>query len=509
MGSIGIATSFVSLCFSVLGMGMIALSQAHLKIGKAGELSTILGHASENGIKQAVEVLASRMDSGNTLIDLTDERFETLRNDLLSGGTGAAETILGCSFPLALRDTWEEMSWASSTECRNESVQNKGPYLTGVFDLEIQSVGKHRSFKPARLSACSASMKITAGRIPLPAVPFLVNKTMSPNETSDFLTENRITLRSPSDGLAPVRMTANGDAVLPSDALPLLSEALKIDLIHPGDLTNPLLRRSLGLEESDEDIPNGVYLIRDCAELGGLYIEGDVDEMITAIDGEYQAICIRLDGKEWTLKYAPSLGRTFFDTPDGQEAFDLLPPGIVFVNGKIMSLGGGIVDGSGEIRIVQDDPVPSILSGLQLTLVSSDKITLTSHLISQGVRWRDGLPYIKEGSSQVIIYASGADFHDGSSREGGIDIAEEAPENTAIQASLTAGGSGLSIQGEGKNIEILGSLQTTDIAAKGNALTISPGRNAESVLQSKLFAPLTPNPILLVSSFRIGEWKEY
>jgi hypothetical protein len=48
MGSIGIATSFVSLCFSVLGMGMIALSQAHLKIGKAGELSTILEHASEN-----------------------------------------------------------------------------------------------------------------------------------------------------------------------------------------------------------------------------------------------------------------------------------------------------------------------------------------------------------------------------------------------------------------------------------------------------------------------------
>jgi hypothetical protein len=156
-----------------------------------------------------------------------------------------------------------------------------------------------------------------------------------------------------------------------------------------------------------------------------------------------------------------------------------------------------------------DDAVPSILAGVSLTILSSEGVTISSHLISQGVRWQDGVPYVKDGSSQVIIYSTGKDFLEGTTAEGGISIAEGAPDNLTLQASLVAGGTGFAVQGKGKAIEVLGGIQAVDYTSEGTTLRISPDRRLAEGRSLPGNAPLSTEPMLFVSSFSVREWKEY
>ncbi|HEX2695496.1 MAG TPA: hypothetical protein VHP61_07055, partial [Acidobacteriota bacterium] len=284
---------------------------------------------------------------------------------------------------------------------------------------------------------------------------------------------------------------------------------LKIDLFRPEDLNNAVLRRALGLEPSNEPVPDGVYLIRDDLGLGGVFVQGDVTEMVAAIDGNFQAILFVTGAGDWVLRFSPSLGRTVFETPTGTFAFDLIPAGIVCVNGAVASLGGGVVEPSGRVVMVTGEAVPSILAGVSLTIVSSDRVTISSHLISQGVRWRDGIPYIKDANSQLILYATGKDLLDGSAADGSISVAEGAPHGLTVQASLVAAGAGFVIDGTGKEVELLGSLQTTDYASGKNSLAISANPALSDAHTIPAGAPLTTGPMRYIAAFKVLEWREY
>jgi hypothetical protein len=332
---------------------------------------------------------------------------------------------------------------------------------------------------------------------------------MDAGTENDFLSSKGISFRAAPGGGPTARLEIVENPVIPTDATSLLSKALRLRLFRPEDLDAATVRRAVGLEPSNDPVPDGVYLIHDDLGLGGVFVQGDLEELVTAIDGSFQVICFRSKAGEWVLRFSPALSQTFFAAPDASRSYDLVPEGIIAVNGKIGALGGGTMDASGRVVLAGDEATPSILAGVSLTILSSEGVTISTHLISQGVRWQDGVPYVKDDSSQVIIYSTGKDFLEGTTAEGGISIADGAPANLTIQASLIAGGTGFAVQGKGKAIEVLGGIQAVDYTSEGNTLKISPDGGLAEGRSLPGNAPLSTGPMLYVSSFKVREWKEY
>jgi len=508
-GSISIIVTLIFLSFAILGMGMLLLSQVHLRAGAGRKNSALLDYAAENGIKRALDDIDAALTSRATLIEVTAGWMFELRTDALLGGIKIVEELFGWSLPRLARETWEEMNWESVTACSPDRTEDREDFLSINYRFWIDSQGKLTNFRPKRASQCDASLHVLAGRLPLPCIPLLLNKEVDAGTENDFLSSSGISFRAAPRSGPTARLEIIETPVIPTDATPLLGKALRLGLFRPEDLDAASVRRAAGLEPSNDPVPDGVYLIQDDLGLGGVFIQGDVEEIVTAIDGEFQVISFRTKDGEWVLRFSPALSRTFFAAPDASQSYDLVPAGIIAVNGKIGSLGGGALDASGSIVMAKDDAVPSILAGVSLTILSSEGVTISSHLISQGVRWQDGIPYVKDGSSQLIIYSTGKDFLERTTVEGGISIAEGAPENLTLQASLVAGGTGFSVQGKGKAIELMGGIQAVDYTSEGNTLTISPDRRLAEGRSLPANAPLSSEPMLYVSFFKVLEWKEY
>jgi hypothetical protein len=155
-----------------------------------------------------------------------------------------------------------------------------------------------------------------------------------------------------------------------------------------------------------------------------------------------------------------------------------------------------------------DGEAPSVLSGVDLTIVSSDKVTISSHLILQGVRWQDGVPYAKDSQAQLVIYSAGRDVVSGEALGGGIAVGEGAPSDLKLQASITAASGGFTIEGAGKEVQVLGALHATDFSGNGNTLAIARDERAAAG-QFPENAPLTAETQLVFTSLRVLAWKEY
>ena len=353
-----------------------------------------------------------------------------------------------------------------------------------------------------------AALGLLAGRLPLPAIPFLIGKEMTPGERSRFLEANGISLVPGAGNLLSTQAAATAEPLIPKDATPLAAKALDVRLFKPQDLSPARLRAALGLEPSTDPVPDGVYLIKSDLGLGGIFVQGDIDEMVLAIDGDAQVIAFRLAAGEWVLRFSPSRSRTEFRTPGGAFTCSAVPLGIVIVSGKVSSLGGGVVGDGGTVLMVRDREVPSVLTGVSLTIVSTGKIMLTSHLILEGVRWQDGLPYIKESQTQLVIFSTGRDLLTQSDTDGGISIDAAAPAELKLNASLTTGSGRIDIGGRGKTVEVFGAVHGPDYAGNGNALRIVPDeRFAAAGLGEN--APLTASSRLCLYSLRVVSWREH
>jgi len=178
------------------------------------------------------------------------------------------------------------------------------------------------------------------------------------------------------------------------------------------------------------------------------------------------------------------------------------------VNGEIRSLGGGIVDTSGEVTMIKDEEIPCILRGVDLTIISSEKTTLSSHLIHQGMKWEDGIPFVKDGNSQLHIFAAGQDVHGNSTESGEIVIASDSPDDLKIQASLTSTKKGISLEGENKTINLFGSIQTSEYNSNGNKLRFSFDDGFLSDETRLEYTPKSAKPILYIASYGAIEWQE-
>ncbi len=506
-GAMFIVTIFCFLAFSTLALGLVFLSQVHLKLNGLRKNSVLMDYASENGIKAGFHDLMKALGSIASPRVISRDDYERLRESTAKAHLRLVEETLERSFPVVIFDTEEELMWKSQTNCLFESFTEAENFFHAQFRLEIDSEGWLKSLPPRRNSSLESRIEISAGHAPLSFFPLLINKNLDPEKKRNFEKENEVQIILPPQNLSPVQASFVDEPLIPKEADGLIEKALNIKIFRPQDLSASKLRLVLGLEESDAPIPDGVYLIQNDLGLGGIYVQGDVKEMVTAIEGDYQVISFRMEKDSWVLKFSPSKSETLFSSPSGLLSFNLVPLGIIIINGTVESLGGGRVDASGEVRLVQDEEIPSLLSGVNLTLVASEKITITSHLIRQGVTWQGGIPYVKEKASQLVLFSTGKDLWQDEERGGGIAIGANAPEGVQVHASLTAQGDGFRIEGKNRDIRLVGSLQTTEYVAQGNRLQIFP-RDPSDFMNAASFSPETKQPVLFLSYFEILAWKE-
>lgn len=507
-GVASLVVVFLLFVFSGLGLSMILLSQAYLRMNSYRKFSVFLDYASENGIKRGLRDLAAWLESAGPAVPIAAGRLEDLREDPRAVFPLLLDEALGAGFPRLLSESADGSSWESLSTCGLERLEDRGSYCRILAGLRIESSGAWSRLPPRRVSSLEGTLGVLAGYLPLPSIPLIINKEMTEAEKGGFMKANGISFLSGNGNVLAPPFVATGSAIIPKDAARLAAKALDVRIFTPQDLSPVRLRAALGLEPSEDPVPDGVYLIKNDLGLGGIFVQGDAEEMVLAIDGDAQAIVFRMEGGEWSLRYSPARSRTDFRTPDAAFSYDLVPLGIIIVNGRIDALGGGTVESDGTVRMVRDREIPAILAGVSLTIVSSDRITLSSHLILQGARWQEGIPYVKESQSQLVIFSTGRDFISQAELDGRIAVDGGAPDELKVQASLTAGNGDFEIGGSGKTVEVLGALHAAGYKGNGNSLRIAPdGRLAGGGPSDDV--PLTAEPRLSVYSLKVLTWKEH
>ncbi len=490
-----------------LGIGILCLSQWHARTASYGRRSLALSAAAENGLKTGFADLVERLRSAGAWREIAPERVDELRAAAAPGSDGLAEEAFGTSFPLAREGEWETWLWRSSAEPGLRTVADAPGYFIATFDLPVRSTGRLRAFAPSRPAVLESEIAIAAGFLPLPMVPLHVASPAAGGGGEEFLAVNGIRIARPEG--SPVRPAPliREASLVPDGSLPLVEKALKIRIFRPQDLTPDKLRPALGLEPGTDPVPDGVYLARDDLGLGGVFVRGDLDELVAAIDGDTQVLDFRMDAGEWVLRFSPAAGRTSLRSPSGAEEFSGVPNGIVIVDGAVAAFGGGVAGGDGR-AVLSPDPVPAVLSSVRLTIMCSGRVTIATHLVLQGVTWRDGVPYLRDSQAQVIVFSTGREVAGGESPEAGIVIGAGGPDGIKIQASLAARGAGLTIEGRGRTVELLGSLAADGYASGGNALTLVPDQRMAGGGGEPGLAPAAASPLLALVRFRTLAWKE-
>jgi hypothetical protein len=506
-GGLTMVVVFVYFMISAVGLGLFMLTRTYRLWGGAKSDAILLGAAAENGARAGLaameEILAGRLFP----IVITDAEYSALRTATLSGETEVVEAALGVSLPLSVAGAEGDAEWSAKLAFAPERVCDSESYFSAAFLGSIAARGRLIRRLRTKRTILDVGTAVQAGRVPLSAFPFLLAGESAPERAAELLAENDVVLASPEAGGGRLAAAATETVLISSDVSPQLAETLKMKVFSPDGLTIYELRQALGLPLVNEPVPDGVYLVVDDAGLGGVFVQGDVEEMILAADCGRQYIQFRLEEGTWRLWFNPSEYETEFLTPEGIRAFDRRPLPIVMVNGGIASLGGGIVDGLGNLTLAPGTDAPSILAGVSLTIVSSGETVITSHLIQEGVRWTDGIPYLKDSTAQLFLYASGSDFLSGAETNGRIRIAAAAPDDLHLQASLTAR-DGILIEGEGRTVTVSGGLQTTNLETEGSLINVRPDGRLLSDLQSPNLAPRSALPVLCLIGWEARRWSD-
>jgi hypothetical protein len=322
-GAMTVVSALVLFVFSTLGMSMLFYSQIYLKLSSYKKNSIILDFASENGIKQGFSAVTQNLSSISSLTTLTLAEFHRLQANVHQNGMLIIERLLGMKIPIVQSAGWENLCWNSTTDFTLSGIKETSDYFFSAYKGIILSCGEIANFKTQSLSSLDTLWQVCAGFLPLPKIPVLIDKALTPAQKASFLKRNLIKIApSQINNIAPP-VHFSDKRILPQDASSQLSKVLKINIFHPQNLSQAVIRKALGLKVSNEPVPDGVYLVKDDMGLGGIYIQGDLDEMILAIEGDYQAIKFISGSDRWVLRFSPAQGKTVFRTPSGTSKYDL------------------------------------------------------------------------------------------------------------------------------------------------------------------------------------------
>ncbi|MFW6140887.1 MAG: hypothetical protein ACOC5S_05995 [Acidobacteriota bacterium] len=508
-GAITLISAFMVFMFTALGLTTLVLTQINLKLSQYRKNSLLLDYASENGIKQGFDQMSKMISKTQQPLFLSTDEYNFLKKDALKSGEQLIKLLLSTEPPLMIDAQWEYMRWTCQTSFLKTFYQEHPTYFTSDYEVIINSEGKVYDYSPSRIKILTCSLKTLTGNIPLPAIPLLKDKNTSNTPIKEFLEKKHISIFSSSENDTVPQSYVSDKDIIPDEAAEQIKEALNIKTFKPQDLSDKKLRQVLGLDMVDEPVPEGAYLIKDDLGLAGLFIQGDIKEMILAVEQDFQVIQITLEAGIWILKFNPQKQETHFITPLSSESYDLTPKGIVIVNGKIESLGGGTVSPSGKIQKLKGvEKAPSLLKSVNLTLISSQEIIITDHIIHEGVQWIDSVPYVKDSHSQLNIFAGGNNLTEKQERTGGITIDSKFSKDLKIQASLTTSTGGLSVKGQDKTVNLLGSIHASQYSTNQNQLNVYTDPRFPTEENLWLHSPKTKLPVLYIAEFKFKEWKE-
>ena len=502
-GSIsGLAVLFL-LLFSILGLGLMTSSQVYMQLSHHRKNSHLLRFAVENGVKLGFHNLINR---ANPLLPITDSELAAICEDAGDNGTLACFLVFGGKDELTIAEDWRNLNWLCCPRFELEELEEDGGSFCGDYSLFLDSEGRMDAYPVWKSGALHLRLGILAGRVPLSSIPLLLDGTQSSEERELLLESIRVYPES-SSVLPPEALFTDG-TLLPKSVSSCLAGALNIKMFSPEDLSHAQIRQALGLEISSDPIPEGVYLIEDDLGLGGIYIQGDIAQLTLGAGEDFQMLDFETEAGNWVLQYSPQNSTTVFITPDETLRYNLVPRGIVFATGDILSMSAGMVDPSGLSLLPSQEKIPCLMSGISLTIVSPKTINLTSHLIAQGVGWTDGIPYLKGKSSQLHLFAAGRDAQGVEEEDWGeIKLSTGDAEEMEIHASLTAGGSGISFEDGEKLLRIFGSLHGRSVSSEG-AIHLFPRSFPAAPLFHWQDQPLTALPVLYLTHLKTISWED-
>lgn len=499
-GSAFIACLLAMSIFMTLGLGLLLNSRLFLQAHGFRKLSRLSSYAAENGVKQSLNRILEKAQETSSETEINEEIYLALRKSIEAGKTEVVGPLLEAGSVNESED-FSGFSWQTGTTAVLTDLYTDEFYFRATFGLNIESTGRVQGFSGAGFEEVKAELVLLAGHLPLNLVPAVVEKTgISEKEI------HKIKLKELQPGVAPVStVKRTSGKFIPEDALPLLARALKI--LRPERIPNWLLRQALGLEPGNDPVPEGIYLVEDSLGPGGLYVQGDLDRLLFGIDRGFQSIQLEQGEARWLLRFNPSTATTHFFSPEGRREFAELPIPLVMVNGEVSELRTGRPGKDGFLTPAEDESTPAFLNMVRITVVCSGKITIASSLFSEGLDWKNGLPYLRSKQSELIIWSTGKDFQTAETVMGGIEIQEAPGKKITIEASLVAGGSGLTVSAETGEAEIIGSLAAKSFSTGGREVSIyhrppEPSQNSAPDLQV-----YSETPLFHLSHLRILQWR--
>lgn len=494
------------LIFFFLAISILMLTQTHLKLGGIRTQLALSNLAAENGLKMGYLFLWEKAEESNwpILIDNLDWQLlmsnpdDKLCSWLLS-------RMLGLEFPFFMESSWENMNWKTDISLNPKKIQLLFNYVLAEIQINFKAKGKIKTSPLSSLSHLVVESSLVAGYLPLTFFPLLIESKISPEEQSNYLKSKKIELAVDKKMLSTLKPYFTQGEMISRRTIPFLEKGLKIKLFET-DRINPLiLRHVLGLEENQEPVPEGVYLIKDDLGLGGVFVQGNLDELLLAIEDGYQVMSFRQLEKNWELRFSPSLNQTVWITPEKSFVYDTLPNEIVLINGNILSFGGKNVE---DMTMMSENPPPSILPGIKLSFVTSGHINITSPLFQPNLEILPGIPYAKKKQSQIIIFSTGKDLITGEEKEASIVIDPGKRKEMIIEANLSASDKGVIIKGTGNEVIIKGGIQTAKIENQSSTLKIIPPTDLSFFLKTEELVPLTQKPLAALVQLKPIEWRE-
>lgn len=499
-GSALIVCLLVMAVLMTLGTGLLVNSRLFLQTHGLRRMMRLTAIAAENGIKQAWNRVELKAGEILPEAEINQEFFQSFKLAPESNGLEIIRPLLEAGSSGRM-DNFSGLGWETFITAGLAGMYSDDHYLKATFGFNIKSTGRVQGFGGARVEELKCELTLLAGYLPLNLVPALVNEDGIQKEAL-----SRVSVQNLQPGIAPAAgLKTVSPGFIPDDALSLLARGLK--LLKPGSLPNWLLRQALGLEPGNEPIPDGVYLVQDNLGPGGVYVQGDLTRLLLGIDGGFQLVQFQQAEKVWLLRFNPSTARTSFINPSGCMDFDQLPTPVIMINGRVLELATGCPDGSGFLKSDAGE-TPAFLSGLKLTIVCSRKITLTSSLFSDGLDRQEGIPYLRSRQSQLIIWSTGKDFQSTEPAEGGISLLGHPEQSVAVEASLVAGGRGLSIETGADQVHLIGSLSASSLDPGGTEIVINilpelpPPSPSEPDL--RVYSEI---PLLHLGHIKILEWR--
>ncbi len=175
----------------------------------------------------------------------------------------------------------------------NNIIKYKNKYSSVIINDRIISSADNIKLKLEAM----INIDILSGNIPLSKIPLYINNKTNKSKES-FLVDNKVKINS-SSFFTKDDINAN-----------LKLDDFLIDSLHmEGCILNwKSIRKSCGIEINNMPLPIGVYpffnKIYD-GILDGIFIQGDVQEIMFSIENDKQKLIITQSNKEYLIKYKP------------------------------------------------------------------------------------------------------------------------------------------------------------------------------------------------------------